>query len=157
MSRAELPSVLRMAHEELHEEMVQATRLGGETGIAAKAVVRVLVPHVLLEEEFGIPPLSLLPRLARGEISPDMASVLRWTDLLKAELPRMLHEHELIVQALQVFLRAASAEQHTGYARLAQKLILHAQLEEEVLYPASIVVGEYVRLKLSLTKRSSGS
>ena len=69
----------------------------------------------------------------------------------------MLHEHKLIVEALQVFLRAASAEQHSGYARLAQKLILHAQLEEEVLYPASIVVGEYVRLKLSLTKRSSGS
>ena len=64
MSRAELPSVLRMAHEELHDEMVQATRLGGETGIAAKAVVRVLFPHVLLEEEFGIPPLSLLPRRA---------------------------------------------------------------------------------------------
>jgi hypothetical protein len=37
---------------------------------------------------------------------------------------------------------------HTGYAQLAQKLILHAQLEEEVLYPASIVVGEYLKWKL---------
>jgi hypothetical protein len=149
MSRAELPSVLRMAHDELHEEMLQATRLGGETGDAAKAVVRVLFPHVLLEEEFGIPPLSLLPKLARGEISADMVSVLHWTELLKAELPRMLNEHKLIVEALQKFLRAATAEQYSGYARLAQKLILHAQLEEEVLYPASILVGEYLKLKLS--------
>lgn len=47
-----------------------------------------------------------------------------------------------------MFLRAATAEQHAGYARLAQKLILHAQLEEEGLYPASILVGEYVKLKL---------
>ncbi|MFY9549585.1 MAG: hypothetical protein WAU32_00410 [Thermoanaerobaculia bacterium] len=148
MSRAELPSALQIAHEELHDEMVQASRLNGETGTAARAVVRVLFPHVLLEEEFGIPPLTLLPRLARGEISADMASVLRWTDLLKAELPRMLNEHKQIVKALQVFLRAATAEQHSGYARLAQKLILHAQLEEEVLYPASILVGEYVKLKL---------
>jgi hypothetical protein len=148
MTRAELPSALQIAHQELHEEMVAATRLGGETGAAAKAVTKVLFPHVLLEEEFGIPPLSILPRLARGEIAEDMRVVLRWSDLLKAELPRMLQEHKQIVEALQVFLRAATAEQHAGYARLAQKLILHAQLEEEVLYPASIVVGEYVRLKL---------
>ena len=148
MSKADLPSVLRTAHEELHEEMVAATRLGGETGAAAQAVVRVLFPHILLEEEFGIPPLSLLPRLARGEISSDMASVLRWTELLKAELPRMLDEHKQIVEALKGFLRAATAEQHPGYARLAEKLNVHVQLEEEVLYPASIVVGEYLKLKL---------
>ena len=148
MSKADLPNVLRTAHAELHEEMVAATRLGGETGAAAQAVVRVLFPHILLEEEFGIPPLSLLPRLARGEISADMASVLRWTELLKAELPRMLDEHKQIVEALKGFLRAATAEQHSGYARLAEKLSVHVQLEEDVLYPASIVVGEYLKLKL---------
>ena len=148
MAKADLPGVFRTAHEELHDEMVAATRLGGQTGAAAQAVVRVLFPHILLEEEFGIPPLSLLPRLARGEISADMASVLRWTELLKAELPRMLDEHKQIVEALKGFLRAATAEQHSGYARLAEKLSVHVQLEEEVLYPASIVVGEYLKLKL---------
>jgi hypothetical protein len=151
MTRAELPGALQIAHEELQDEMVHATRLGGDTGAAAKAVVRVLFPHVTLEEEFGIPPLTLLPRLARGEFSADMASVLRWTELLKAELPRMLNEHKQIVQALQVFLKAATEEQHSGYAGLARKLILHAQLEEEVLYPASILVGEFVKLKLGRT------
>jgi len=148
MAKADLPGVLRSSHEELQDEMVAATRLGGQTGAAAQAVVRVLFPHILLEEEFGIPPLSLLPRLARGEISADMASVLRWTELLKAELPRMLDEHKQIVEALKGFLRAATAEQHSGYARLAEKLSVHVQLEEEVLYPASIVVGEYLKLKL---------
>jgi hypothetical protein len=29
-----------------------------------------------------------------------------------------------------------------------QKLILHAQREEDVYYPASILVGEYVKLRL---------
>jgi hypothetical protein len=148
MTKSELPSVVQMAHDELHEEMVQATQLGGETGTAAKAVVRVLFPHVLREEEFAIPPLSLLPRLARGEVSPDMASVLPQSELMKGELARMLDEHKLIVEALRNLLRAATAEHHSGYARLAQKLILHAMMEEEVLYPASILVGEYLKLKL---------
>jgi len=148
MQKAAMPHVLQMAHEELHEEMVKATKLGGETGTAAKAVVKVLFPHVLLEEEFGIPPLSLLPRLARGEVTEDMAHVLHQTELMKAELPRMLDEHKLIVEALQKFLHIASAEGYTGYAQFARKLILHAQLEEEVLYPASIVIGEYLKLRL---------
>lgn len=152
MAIDDLPNVLQLAHEELHEELAQATRLGGETGTAAKGVVRVMFPHVLLEEEFAIPPLTLLPQLARGEVTPKMASMLRLTDTLKAELPRMLDEHKLIVGALQGLLRAATAERHVGYARLAQKLILHAQLEEEVLYPASIVIGEYLKLKLGRTK-----
>jgi hemerythrin superfamily protein len=62
----------------------------------------------------------------------------------------MLQEHKVIVEALQKLLQAATGDGHTGFARFAQKLILHAQTEEEVLYPASILVGEYIRLKLGI-------
>jgi hypothetical protein len=61
----------------------------------------------------------------------------------------MLEEHEAIVAALRKLLQAATAEGHTGFASFAQKLILHAQMEEEILYPASILVGEYVKLRLA--------
>jgi hemerythrin superfamily protein len=44
-------------------------------------------------------------------------------------------------------------EKHVGFAEFARKLILHAQMEEEVMYPAAILVGEYVRL--ALQKRMS--
>jgi len=36
------------------------------------------------------------------------------------------------------------------YAEFAEALMLHAKTEEEVLYPASILIGEYVREKLGL-------
>jgi hypothetical protein len=103
---------------------------------------------MLLEEEFAIPPLKLLPRLARGEFSSDMEELLPKTEMMKAELPRMLNEHGLIVEALRRLLQAALKERHEGYAGFAQKLILHAQQEEEVFYPASILVGEYIKLRL---------
>jgi hypothetical protein len=32
---------------------------------------------------------------------------------------------------------------------LAQKLIQHARTEEDVLYPAALLVGEYLRLRQS--------
>ncbi|HEY3124571.1 MAG TPA: hypothetical protein VGK70_10990, partial [Thermoanaerobaculia bacterium] len=67
---------------------------------------------------------------------------------LKAEMPRMLGEHKLIVEALRRLLQAAVRERHDGYASFAQKLIAHAQQEEDFYYPAAILVGEYVKLRL---------
>ena len=142
------PTVLTMEHQGMQEEMARATRAGGRTEEAAWQVTRVLYPHVFREEEFAIPPLLLLPKLARGEVTPDMESIIVKTDTLKVEMPRMLQEHKAIIGALQKLLQAATSEQHTGFARFAQKLILHAQMEEELLYPAAILVGEYLKLKL---------
>jgi hypothetical protein len=144
----QMPPVLSMEHEAIREELDRATRIGGKTANAAWEVTRVLFPHVYREESFAIPPLLLLPKLARGEFDPDMESMLQKTEIMKSELPRMLDEHRFIVAALQKLLQAATAEGHVGLCRLAQKLILHAQTEEEILYPASILVGEYLKLKL---------
>jgi hypothetical protein len=146
--KGELPQVLTMEHEAIQEELARATRIGGKTGQAAWDVTRVLFPHVYREESFAIPPLLLLPRLARGEFDPDMENMLQKTEIMKSEFPRMLEEHKIIVTALQRLLQVATSEGQTGYARLAQKLILHAQTEEEILYPASILVGEFLKLKL---------
>lgn len=153
MAVADLPGVLKIEHDAIHEELARATRAGGKTAEAAAEVMKVLFPHVVLEEDFALPPLTLLPRLARGEVSSDMSRAMRQAELLEAELPRMLDEHRLIATALQKLLMAASAEQQTGYARFAQRLIIHAQTEEEILYPAAILVGKYLREKLGRTTR----
>jgi hypothetical protein len=70
------------------------------------------------------------------------------TDRLKAELPEMLEEHKAVVAALENLKKAAAAENKPEHARFADKLIVHAQTEEEVLYPAAILAGEYLKLKL---------
>ena len=146
--KAEIPRALKIEHEELHEELTKAAQAGGKTGEAARVVMRVLHPHILLEEEFATPPLGLLPLLAVGKITPDMAAVLSKTEMLKAELPRMLDEHKLILEALKSLTQAATSEEKTRFAQFARRMILHAQTEEQVLYPASILIGEYLKLKL---------
>ena len=47
---------------------------------------------------------------------------------------------------------AARKEGKLKYVRFADRLTLHAQTEEEVYYPAAILIGEYVKLKLAQTK-----
>lgn len=144
----EIPKPLKAEHDELHAELVRATKAGGRTGDAAKTVARLLHPHFVKEEEYALPPLALLAALSQGKIEAGMADVLQMTDRLKPELPTMLAEHKEIVAALAKLVDAAKAENKPDIVHFADKLMLHAQTEEQVLYPAAILVGEVVRSKL---------
>ncbi len=81
---------------------------------------------------------------------PEMAGVLTLTDRLEAKLPGILAEHQQIVAALGELVAAARAENKPRYVDFAEKLILHARTEEQVLYPAALIVGRYVRLLFDL-------
>ena len=145
------PQSLRLEHDELHAELAKATKAGGTTGEAAKNVAKVLHPHFLKEEEYALPPLGLLPILAVGQTSTDMKAAVNMTNRLKADLDHMLLEHKEIVGALKDLTDAARNEGKDEFAHFADKLTLHAQTEEEVFYPASILIGEYLKLKLKST------
>jgi hypothetical protein len=141
------PESLQREHEDLHAELVPLLGLGGKVGPAAQAVAEALHAHFPQEEKYAMPPLGLLAPLAEGRFSPDMAAVLPLTDTLKADFPRLLAEHRQIVSALAALAAAGQAENQPAAVAFAEKLRLHAQNEEQVLYPAAILVGEYVRLR----------
>ena len=143
-----IPQSLKAEHDELHSKLAKAIAAGGRVGEAAKEVARLLHAHFVKEEEYALPPLGLLVVLAQGKVTPEMSKALAMTDKLKAELPEMLKEHKAIVGALERLVSAAKAENRLEHAHFAEKLMLHAQTEEEVLYPASILIGEYLKLKL---------
>ena len=50
--------------------------------------------------------------------------------------------------ALQTLVEAATQENKPQARQFAEKLKEHARVEEDVTYPAAILVGEYVKLKL---------
>jgi hypothetical protein len=133
----QIPQSLKLEHEELHHEVVKATKAGGSVGEAGKAVAKFLHEHFVKEEEFALPPIGLLPALARGDVDTNMKNVIAMTDRLKAELPEMLEEHKAVVAALEKLSAAATAEDKPEHARFAEKLMLHAKTEEEILYPAA--------------------
>jgi hypothetical protein len=144
-----IPRPFKLEHEELHEQLRKAARERGGVGEAAQAVATLMHPHFVKEEEYALPPLGLLPLLAKGQVTPAMAeAALPMTDKLKAELGEMLAEHGQIVAALRRLSAAAKRESKPEYARFADQLMLHAQTEEEVSYPTAILIGEYLRLRL---------
>src|SRR5208337_1073553 len=143
-----IPKPLKAEHEELHAELVAATNAGGKVGEAAKSVAQVLHPHFVKEEEYAMPPLGLLTMLADGKLPPDIPAIIAMTDKLKTELSLMLHEHKAVIAALHQLMIVAENDRKPEVVHLAEKLKLHAQTEEEVLYPAAILIGEYLKLKI---------
>jgi hypothetical protein len=74
-----------------------------------------------------------------------MRKVLPMTDALEAEMPKMLKEHDGIRAATSAFRTEALTANREDYVRFADGLAAHARQEEEILYPAAIVVGRYVK------------
>jgi hypothetical protein len=147
-ARFPIPQALAAEHKALHEVLGRAVKEPDALGTAGRNLEAALHPHFQREEEIALPPLALLPKLARGETSPDMADVLRMTDQLEKEMPQMLADHKKIVAALEAFRTAAVAAGKHDYVEFADELTLHAQNEEQVTYPAALLVGRYVKLAL---------
>lgn len=147
-SKARTPNSISAEHKELHLALADAINSGGRTGEAAKLVEERLAPHFEKEEQYALPELGLLPQLAEGRVTADMKETIALADKLKSDMPRMLAEHKEIITALDDLADAAKSENKMDAVEFAGKLKMHAQNEEEILYPAAIVVGEYLKLRL---------
>ncbi len=144
-----VPQTIRQEHEKLHGELEAAVKAGGRTGEAARAVMKIVKVLSAREEEHVAPALALLGPASAGELTPEMATFLPRIALLRSQLPQMLREHVEMVEALRGLLQAAMEERLTGFARVAQRLIAHAQEEEEILYPAALLVGDALKARFA--------
>lgn len=136
--------MLHAEHDELHAQLVRATRVPGVVGEAALEAARLIEPHLAREEELAQPALALLADVVRGAMRAEMADVIPVTRRLKAELPAMFDEHRQIVAALETLGAAARRAGLAEYEALARSLIRHARLEEQILYPAAILLGQHL-------------
>jgi hypothetical protein len=148
-AKIEIPASLKAEHKELHDDLDKYSRLSGNTGVAAKEVAQVLHPHFIKEEEFALPPLGLLPELAKGSAIKNAQSVIAMCDKLKKDWQNMLSEHQKIAASLEKLRKAAQDERHPDVVHFTERLKLHAKTEEEVLYPTAILIGEYLKGKLN--------
>lgn len=145
----QMPHSLRVEHDELNRSLAVLKGEAGRLGEEVRRVARLLEPHARKEEAFALPALGVIARLARGEVHAEMAQVLPHTDWLKHNAATLLAEHHMVLAAVEQMLEAARAERRGDCIDFAERLINHLRTEEEVLYPAAILVGEYLRLALA--------
>jgi hypothetical protein len=142
------PIPMQSEHQALFAEITSASKLGGKTGKSARLVARLLARHYALEDEFAFPPLALLPALAQGKLEPEMLPAVAMATRLHDELPNLLAVQRVIVAALEELVTAAESEGHEELVGFAEKLMLHEEVEREVSYPTTILIGKYLQLQL---------
>ena len=132
-------------HEELHAELAKATKIRGKVGDAAKRVAEVLHPHFENENEFALPVIGVARELVEGKTSPDFDKALELHDRFKAEYEKMLQEHVEIVKTLDLLGNVAKTCKKKDVVEFVRKLKNHAKIEEDLTYPAVLMVGKLLK------------
>jgi hypothetical protein len=142
----QVPASLKNAHDALHVGLKRAMREPGHIGETGRKIMQLMDGHMLREEKFALRPLGLLMELGRGGTPSELAEAGRLAQGLKHEMAQMVNEHRQIAELLRQLAMEAAAELKPEDVELAEDMILHAQMEEDVFYPAALLIGEYAAL-----------
>lgn len=143
--KPETPSVILADHKYFLNKLEQVTSFTDSTGMAAKKLYEVMEYHFKAEEEYVLPPLGILPGLAKGQFPKDAEKIILLTDKFRKNENIMLAEHQMISHYAKILMRAAKKEGHQELLGFDVELEKHAALEEEILFPMVLVMGEYLR------------
>ena len=143
------PESLRVSHDEARAEFLRATTQGGRIAVAATRLSQICLPHFLREEKFVFPILGLLPELTRDSVRSEMAELLPLISNIDAKHDVLDNQHQSIHSAIGALLEASHREKNREFAEFAHKMLIHEKVEDEVIYPAVVVIGNYLREKFS--------
>jgi hypothetical protein len=141
-----IPLSLLEEHAEIVMSLRSAVEAGGALAPTARDVLELLEPHLRHEQDLALTPLRVLPRLADGEVTADMTPLIAVTDRLRAEMPSLRKEHAALRRALEALWQTGWREGKPDYAFVAQRINRHITIDEEVHFPAALLVGNYLRL-----------
>ncbi len=148
--RPKIPGAIKEEYEDLYDRLNAAARVRGEIGRTAMAAFRRMQSHYLKDQEYALPPLKLLPTVAAGNVTGEIDQIQTMCNRLKRQLPALIEENDTIIRELGQLADVATIEEKPEYRDLARQLIRFLEREKHILYPASVLMGEYIRVKTDL-------
>ena len=143
-----LPQAIQVASEETIAQLTELSKRKGPVGPAAKQALEVYSKHEAREREFILPPLTLLPYLADGKVTPDMAWALTMTDRVRAEREEIFNEHAQLTDALNHLADVASKAHDKEAEEFARFAAADDLNDMEILEPTLILINDVLRAKL---------
>lgn len=141
MTVLKTPESLTEEHRELFHKLGKLAAEKGETAREVKELLTVLEPHFEKEEETAMPLLGALRPLSEGKVVRDPSEVSSLHRKFTSEYPEMLEEHNQVKRLIDNVRNAAKKAQDENALTMMDELEHHAAVEEEVLYPAAMLVG----------------
>jgi hypothetical protein len=145
----EVPQSLKLEHDAVIDELAQLASRADSVGIVAGKALPIMKAHFAKETEFVFPPLGLLPTLAAGrQITSDMRAAIAMTERAKAAEQDLWNEHVQITSLMNDIIAASKSGSDQLIVNFATRVAAHSLNEIEVLLPAAIVIGDYLRGKI---------
>lgn len=145
--RPAVPSSIKKTHANLLERIHKMTLYKDSSGRVAIKLEGMMEHHFKEEEDFILPPLRLLPLLANDQIPEQSNEIILLSEKVKSQLNHMSAEHQLIKAYLEELKQASGVETLPEIIEFENEVFKHATSEEDVFFPASILIGEYLKLK----------
>ncbi len=143
----DLSEPLRLSHARLNAALSAAMRAGGQTMIAAEAIAPLLEPHLQKEDTEVLQTLGVLEALAAD--GTDFAGVGDYAQLenLETSANSLREERAALSLAAERLLTTARTEGVNEVAEFAERLLSRLGLDQEIFYPAALLIRNYLRLK----------
>lgn len=148
MTSLKTPESLAEEHRELFGELRRLAAGDDRTGKEVRRLLDVLEPHFEREEEAALPLLGALRPLSEGKALADPSEAVSLRERFASEYPRMLEEHRQVKALIDDVRGAAEKAKQERALALMNELEHHAIVEEEVLYPAALLLGSVLPLEL---------
>jgi hypothetical protein len=143
-----IPQSIALSHQENVAELTMLSGKPAPVGPAAQAALEVLKAHIVRENTYIMPPLTLLAKLADGKITPDMKWAIAMADRVKADREEIFQEHTRITDAMNALLLAADQANDTSAAEFAHGAVADSLSDIELQLPMTLVIGDLLRSKL---------
>ena len=137
-----------MEHQETLERLGVLAKHPGAVGVAARKAIVLFKRHYAREEEYILPPLTLLPRLADGKATPDMAWAMAMCDRVKADEAEIFQEHTEVTNAANALYAAGMAAHDRAATEFARAAVTDSLNDLELLEPTVLLIGEHLHMSL---------
>ncbi len=153
-SALRVPQSVSYEHEQIIKDLTNFAKREVAHAAAAQKALIVIKAHYAREEAFVLPPLALLPKIAKGAVSKDMISkelepAIAMADRTKAALPELQNDHVQITSLMNELIEAGKADHDEELTRLATRVAIQSLNDFEMTQPTTILIGDYLRLRLA--------
>lgn len=117
----------------------------------AQPLEKLMAVHFRKEESYALSPLGVLLSLSEDRWQFDKDTIAEISKLINSNLAELKEEHKNIEEIMQTLQDITKKENHSDLKKFLGDLRLHIDLEDQVLYPAtvliinSILIGDYFK------------
>ena len=139
------PKSITHGHINLCEELETIIKNGGQIAEQTKILEKIMMEHFVKEEKFALPPLGLLVALSEGNWKIDEQTTINMAEVLSANLDELKEDHKNISKLVEKIKILADKENDVDAKRFVNNITVHVELEDQVLYPTVILIGNYLK------------